>query len=104
MVKRFHSGRAAQSGVYSAQLARSGFTGITDVLEASYGGYLASYSDKPNAARLTEGLGTKWETLAVGYKPHAAVTSIHTALDASEVTGDVRFTGGYLAVHGLDSG
>jgi len=82
MVKRFHSGRAAQSGVYSAQLAQSGFTGITDVLEAPYGGYLSSYSDKPDPARLTEGLGTRWETLAVGYKPHAAVTSIHTALDA----------------------
>jgi 2-methylcitrate dehydratase PrpD len=81
MVKRYHSGRAAQSGVYSALLARSGFTGITDVLEAPYGGYLSTLSDKPNPKRLTEGLGTVWETLSVGYKPHAAVTSIHTALD-----------------------
>ena len=80
-VKRFHSGRAAQSGVYSAQLAASGFTGISDVLEAPYGGYLSSLSDKPDPARLTAGLGTTWETLNVGYKPHAAVTSIHTALD-----------------------
>jgi 2-methylcitrate dehydratase PrpD len=82
MVKRFHSGRAAQSGVYSALLARDDFTGITDVLEASYGGYLSTLSDKPVPARLTEGLGTVWETLNVGYKPHASVTSIHTALDA----------------------
>jgi 2-methylcitrate dehydratase PrpD len=81
MVKRFHSGRAAQSGVYSARLAQSGFTGITDVLEAPYGGYLSSLSDKPNPARLTAGLGSTWETLNVGYKPHASVTSIHTALD-----------------------
>jgi 2-methylcitrate dehydratase PrpD len=81
MVKRFHSGRAAQSGVYSALLARTGFTGIPDVLEAPYGGYLTTHSDKPNPRRLTEGLGTTWETLQVGYKPHASVTSIHTALD-----------------------
>jgi 2-methylcitrate dehydratase PrpD len=81
MVKRFHSGRAAQSGVYSALLAKSGFTGILDVLEAPYGGYLTTHSDAPNAARLTAGLGTTWETLQVGYKPHASVTSIHTALD-----------------------
>ena len=81
MVKRFHSGRAAQSGVYSALLARTGFTGIPDVLEAPYGGYLTTHSDKPNPCRLTEGLGTTWETLQVGYKPHASVTSIHTALD-----------------------
>ncbi len=82
MVKRFHSGRAAQSGVYSAYLALRDFTGISDVLEAGYGGYLSSYSDKPNAARLTDELGTVWETGKVGYKPHACVTSIHSALDA----------------------
>ncbi|HYH41578.1 MAG TPA: MmgE/PrpD family protein [Burkholderiales bacterium] len=82
MVKRFHSGRAAQSGVYSALLASNDFTGITDVLEAPYGGYLSTYSDAPNPQRLTAGLGSTWETLNVGYKPHASVTSIHTALDA----------------------
>jgi len=82
MVKRFHSGRAAQSGVYAAQLAARGFTGILDALEAPYGGYLATYSDKPNPSRLTDGLGKSWETLNVGYKPHASVTSIHSALDA----------------------
>ena len=81
MVKRFHSGRAAQSGVYAAQLAKRDFTGIPDVLEAAYGGYLAVYSDTPNAKRITDDLGRSWETLNVGYKPHASVTSIHTALD-----------------------
>jgi 2-methylcitrate dehydratase PrpD len=82
MVKRFHCGRAAQSGVYSALLAKRGFTGVMDVLEAPYGGFLSSLSDKPNPQRLTAGLGTVWETVNVGYKPHASVTSIHTALDA----------------------
>ncbi len=81
MVKRFHCGRAAQSGVYAARLAGLDFTGITDVLEASYGGYLSSLSDAPDPARLTAGLGSTWETLNVGYKPHASVTSIHSALD-----------------------
>jgi 2-methylcitrate dehydratase PrpD len=82
MVKRFHSGRAAQSGVYAALLAQRDFTGITDVLEAAYGGYLSSYAETPNAVRLTENLGSEWETAKIGYKPHAAVTSIHAALDA----------------------
>jgi len=82
MVKRFHSGRAAQSGMYAAQLASRDFTGILDALEAPYGGYLSTYSDKPNPSRLTDGLGKTWETLNVGYKPHASVTSIHSALDA----------------------
>ncbi len=82
MVKRFHAGRAAQSGVYAASLAQRGFTGITDVLEAGYGGYLSSYSDSPNARRLTDDLGRTWEAAKVGYKPHACVTSIHACLDA----------------------
>ena len=82
MVKRFHSGRAAQSGIYSVLLAERGFTGIEDVLEAAYGGYLTTHSDQPAPQKLTAGLGSTWETLNVGYKPYAAVTSIHTALDA----------------------
>ncbi len=98
MVKRFHSGRAAQSGVYAAQLASRGFTGILDALEAPYGGYLATYSDKPNPSRLTDGLGKIWETLNVGYKPHASVTSIHSALDAlSELMKEHKLKAGDIA-------
>lgn len=98
MVKRFHSGRAAQSGVYCAQLAQRDFTGIPDVLEAAYGGYLAVYSDTPNAARITDGLGKTWETLNVGYKPHASVTSIHTALDGlAEIMREMNIKAGDVA-------
>jgi 2-methylcitrate dehydratase PrpD len=81
MVKRFHSGRSAQSGVYGALLARRGLTGIVDVVEAGYGGFLSSLSGEPKAEYLTAGLGTIWETANVGFKPHASVTSIHTSLD-----------------------
>jgi 2-methylcitrate dehydratase PrpD len=95
MVKRFHSGRAAQSGIYSALLAQRGFTGIEDVLEAAYGGYLVTHSDQPAAEKLTAGLGRVWETANVGYKPYAAVTSIHTALDAlGGILRDQKLTAG----------
>ncbi len=82
MVKRFHSGRAAQSGVYAALMCERGFTGIENVVEADYGGFLHAYSDDPRPDRLLNGLGERWETADVGYKPFAAVTSIHTALEA----------------------
>ena len=82
MVKRLHCGHAAQVGIYAARLAQNDFTGIHDIVEAGYGGFVSSHSGKPNPARLTEGLGTTWETLQVGYKPHASVTSIHSALDS----------------------
>lgn len=82
MVKRLHAGRAAQSGVYAALLAARGFTGISDVLEAAYGGFLSALAREPDIGRLTAGLGQTWETLAVGFKMYPCVTSIHSALDA----------------------
>ena len=82
MVKRLHAGRAAQGGIMAALLARRGFTGIANVLEADYGGYLSAYSGAPAPARLTDGLGKDWEAGKVGYKPYASVTSIHAAQDA----------------------
>jgi 2-methylcitrate dehydratase PrpD len=82
MVKRLHCGHAAQVGIYAAKLAQEDFTGIPDIVEAPYGGFVSSHSGKPDPKRLTEGLGTTWETLNVGFKPHASVTSIHSALDS----------------------
>ena len=82
MVKRLHAGRAAQGGVLGALLAKKGFTGILDVIEAGYGGFLSSFSRTPNVSRLTEGLATDWEAGKVGFKMYPNVTSIHAALDA----------------------
>jgi 2-methylcitrate dehydratase PrpD len=83
MTKGFHSGRAAQSGVYAAKLARLGYTGIPDVLEAGYGGFLSSLAgDDYSIATLTADLGERWETLRVGYKPAPASNGSITAMAA----------------------
>lgn len=81
MVKRMHSGSAAQNGIYGAILARKGFTGISNVIEASFGGFIQTFSANPIKENLMLNLGKTWETLKVGYKPYATVASIHTALD-----------------------
>lgn len=81
MVKRMHAGVSAQNGVYGALLARKGFTGIHNVLEASFGGFLQTFSNTPATEHLLAGLGEQWQTLNVAYKPFATVASIHTALD-----------------------
>ena len=47
MVKRLHAGHAAQMGVTGAMLAQRGFTGIPDILEAPYGGFLSTLSGEP---------------------------------------------------------
>lgn len=82
MVKRLHAGRAAEAGVRAAALASRGFTGIEDVLEAPYGGFLSAIARTPKPERLLAGLGETWETLNVGFKMYPSVTSIHSALDA----------------------
>ena len=80
MTKSFHSGRAAQSGVYAAELARRGYTGIPDVLEAPYGAFFSSFVDDWSEPALTAELGTRWETLRVGFKPAPASNGSITAM------------------------
>ena len=82
MTKGFHSGRAAQSGVYAAKLAGHGYTGIPDVLEAPYGGFLSSLAGEYSPAALTSELGERWEILRVGFKPAPASNGSITAMAA----------------------
>jgi len=85
MVKRMHAGRASQSGLYGALLAKAGFTGITDVFEAPYGGFCSTFSrshDRFNLDELSAGLGVEFETMRIALKFYSCVGSNHTTLDA----------------------
>jgi len=85
MVKRMHAGRAAQSGLYGALLAKDGFTGIVDVFEAPYGGFCTTFSRSQDRFKLDElsaGLGERFETLRIALKFYSCVGSNHTTLDA----------------------
>jgi aconitate decarboxylase len=85
MVKRMHAGRAAQSGLYGALLAREGFTGIMNVFEAPYGGFCTTFSrsqDRFDLDALSAGLGERFETMNVSLKFYSCVGSNHTTLDA----------------------
>jgi 2-methylcitrate dehydratase PrpD len=95
MVKRLHAGHAARVGVEAALLARSGFSGIEDVIEAAFGGFLSTHSPLPQTERLLSGLGERFEILEVGIKPFATVTSIHTCLQGLAEL---------MSEHGLRSG
>ena len=57
MTKAFHSGRAAQSGVYGALLAQSGYTGIPDVLDGAYGTFFSAFLDDWSPAGFDRGAG-----------------------------------------------
>jgi aconitate decarboxylase len=81
MTKRFHAGRASQSGVLGAYLAEQGFTGSLDALEAPFGGFMSTLRGQSDAATMLTDLGTRWETARVGLKPYAACASAHTTID-----------------------
>jgi aconitate decarboxylase len=81
MTKRFHAGRASQSGVIAAYFARQGFTGSLDVLEASFGGFMSTLSGQFDPSTILTGLGNAWEATRVGLKPYASCASSHTIVD-----------------------
>jgi len=85
MVKRMHAGRASQSGLYGAQLADAGFTGIVNVFESEYGGFCTTFSrssDRFNLSELTNDFGSVWQTMGVRLKFYSCVGSTHSTLDA----------------------
>ena len=85
MVKRMHAGRASQSGLYGAQFAHAGLTGITNVFESEYGGFCTTFSrshDRFKLEELTAGLGSVWQTMGVRLKFYSCVGSNHSTLDA----------------------
>lgn len=82
MVKRLHLGRAAESGVVAACLARDGFTGPASVLEGTFG-YLHVFCAEHDAERLTAGLGDKWETRNICFKRYPCHITAHTPIEAA---------------------
>ena len=82
MSKRFHAGRAAQSGVMAAELAAIGFTGPTQIYEFHDGGVLKAFSDASDPAPLTRDLGTVFHLDSTSIKPYSCCGSTHSYVDA----------------------
>ncbi|MEJ2866688.1 MmgE/PrpD family protein [Actinomycetospora sp. OC33-EN08] len=82
-VKRVHCGWAAHAGVAAADLARHGLTGPPTVLEGRFGFLQAFCGDRVRIEEVTEGLGERWETLRVFYKPYPCNHFTHAGIDAA---------------------
>jgi 2-methylcitrate dehydratase PrpD len=85
MVKRMQHGFAARNGLLAAALARAGYTGIKQVFERPYGGYLSTFGGghDPDPGQIDGELGERWETLRIAVKPYAAMAGLHAAIDAA---------------------
>jgi 2-methylcitrate dehydratase PrpD len=83
LVKRFHPGKAAETGVAAALLARAGLTGPAHILDANWGGFYPTYATgfaTPEAA--VADLGREFHILHSGIKPYACCRTLHSCVDA----------------------
>jgi 2-methylcitrate dehydratase PrpD len=79
MTKSFHPGRAAQSGLTAALLARAGYTSSPRALEAERG-WLKVLSSAHDTRAITDP-ATPWEILNNSYKPFACGLVVHPVID-----------------------
>ena len=79
--KQLHTAHAASTGLSSAYLAQSGFTGAKKILEGSQG-MAAGMSSDANLAKLTDRLGQRWALVETSFKYHASCRHTHPAADA----------------------
>ena len=82
MSKRFHAGMAAMNGVIAGHLAKKGFTGPTQILEADFGGFYKTYMrDKYNLEEVIRKLGEDHKIMETGLKLYGCCRGVHGALD-----------------------
>ncbi len=82
MNKSFNPGRAASNGLFAAILAAKGFTSSDGMIEAKRG-WANTVSTKRDYREITEGLGTRYESLLNTYKPFACGIVMHPTIDAA---------------------
>ncbi|WP_433869158.1 MmgE/PrpD family protein [Saccharopolyspora sp. CA-218241] len=82
-IKRFHPGKAARDGIAAADLAASGLTGPTTVLEG-VDGYFAAYAGAEwFPERVRGGLGEEWVLRKTYVKPYPCCRHLHGAIDGA---------------------
>jgi len=83
MTKRFHPGKASETGLSAALLAQAGMSGPRQVLEAPWGGFFSTYAHGiATPAATLAGLGSEFRIARSGMKPYACCRGLHATLDA----------------------
>lgn len=76
-------GFAARGGIFSAQLAKAGLTGAKSVFDGTPLSFATQYNNGCDSAALTDGLGSKWEVLGLGFKAYPCCRLLHRQIDAA---------------------
>ncbi|MEP7347505.1 MAG: MmgE/PrpD family protein [Gemmatimonadaceae bacterium] len=82
MSKHLHPGKAAFNGVLAADLAATGFSGATRILEGERGFFRAT-TRSFDPTRITDGLGSHWKVTENCYKMHSCCGHTHSAIDVA---------------------
>lgn len=83
MSKRLHPGKAGETGVDAALLARSGFTGPQHLFEAAWGGIYATYNGGVGfPERAIADLGNDNSVQEAWIKPYACCRGAQSSIDA----------------------
>ena len=82
MSKHLHPGKAAMNGVLAADLAKTGFTGASRILEGERG-FIRAMSTSSDLSPITQGLGQTWKVSENCYKVWSCCGHTHSAIDVA---------------------
>ena len=82
-VKRIHCGWAAHAGIAAASLGAAGVSGPPTVLEGRFGFFNALCDGRVELDAVVDGLGERWETPGIHFKPYPANHFTHAGIDAA---------------------
>jgi 2-methylcitrate dehydratase PrpD len=79
--KPFHAGKASQSGLMAALLAKDGFTSAPDALEGPQG-FFHAFKGAPDQEAIAR-LGKEWDVVHLAQKHHASCHATHSPIEAA---------------------
>ena len=83
LTKRMQAGQAASAALFSAVLARTGFTGARDLFGGRFGFFELYQPNGYDASLLLRDLGTAFRGEELSYKPYPCGRPLHAAIDAA---------------------
>ena len=83
LTKRMQAGQAASAGVFSAVLAKTGFTGAQNIFGGRFGFFELYQPNGYDASLLLRDLGMAFRGEALSYKPYPCGRPLHAAIDAA---------------------
>jgi len=80
MSKPLHASKAAQNGLFSAMLARGGYTSTQTILSGEKG-FLRVFAPKAKLEKIVETLGVDFKIMQISYRIYASTRHTHAGID-----------------------